>query len=79
MAGAFICAWVAARPAANGANAGAQNSGRGHMFTKQLKTVGDNAEKVTRNISVSLNVGVIVASVALLVATVALVVAVNKS
>lgn len=49
------------------------------MFTKKLETIGDSAEKVTRNISVSLNVGVIVASVALLVATVALVVAVNKS
>lgn len=44
----------------------------------RLDKISDSAEKTTRNISVSLNVGVIIASVALLVATVALVVAVNK-
>jgi hypothetical protein len=46
---------------------------------KQIERLGDNAEKTTRNISVSLNVGVIIASVALLVATVALVVAIGRN
>ena len=45
---------------------------------KRLDKLSDTAEKTTRNISVSLNVGVIIAGVALLVATVALVVAVNR-
>ena len=45
---------------------------------KRLDKISESTEKSVRNISVSLNVGVIIASVALLVATVALVVAVNK-
>ena len=45
---------------------------------KRLEKLSDNTEKTARNISVSLNVGVIIAGVALLVATVALVVAVQK-
>jgi hypothetical protein len=43
------------------------------MFKRQL----ESAEKTSRNVAVSLNVGVIVASVALLIATIALVVAVR--
>jgi hypothetical protein len=44
------------------------------MFKKQAEAI----ESTSRNIAVSLNVGVIIAGVALLVATVALVVAVRK-
>lgn len=51
---------------------------RGAMFTKKLESVGLHAEKAVRDVKVSLNVGVIIASVALLVATVALVVAVQR-
>ena len=49
------------------------------MFTKNLDVIGAQAEKTTKNIAVSLNVGVIIASVALLVATVALVVAIGRN
>lgn len=38
----------------------------------------DQAEKTTRNVAVSLNVGVIIASVALLVSVVALVVSIGR-
>lgn len=47
------------------------------MFKRSIDQIGEQAEKSTRNIAVSLNVGVIVAAVALLVSVVALVVAVG--
>jgi len=45
---------------------------------KRLDKISAHTEKAVSDVKVSLNVGVIIASVALLVATVALVVAVQK-
>ena len=48
------------------------------MFKNQMDKLGDQAEKSSHNIAVSLNVGVIIASVALLVSVVALVITVRR-
>jgi hypothetical protein len=49
------------------------------LFSRKLDSLGVQAEKATRNIAVSLNVGVVIAGVALLVATIALVVAIGRN
>ena len=50
----------------------------GGRVVRRLETISGNAEKVVRDVKVSLNVGVIVSAVALLIATVALAVAVRR-
>jgi len=49
------------------------------MFTKKIGKLSEQAEKTTKNIAVSLNVGVVIAAVALLVATIALVVSIGRA
>jgi hypothetical protein len=51
----------------------------GQVFKKQIRNLGEKAEQTTKNIAVSLNVGVIIAAVSLLVSMIALVVSIGRN